>query len=215
VVLSLENQVTPGVRLGLEGYVKSFSGLEADPSTPLRSSGLDLRAQREGDRIQGWLGYSLSWLWAEEGAGGGGEARAFTGRHLLTAGVTGELGNRGGVELRISFGDGLPLLGIPVGEANPVELDGPVASVGEPRDVGGAPLLGGAEQQFLRLDGVIHGRVSPRVGGRTLDLRPYLKLINALDRRDALFYYFEPWQEGLRPVSEMALLPVLGMEWRF
>ena len=215
VVLSLENQVTPGVRLGLDGYVKSFSGLEADPGTPLRSSGLDVRAQREGDRIRGWLGYSLSWLWSEEGSGSGGEARAFTGRHLLTAGVTGELGNRGGVEFRISFGDGLPLLGIPVGEAASPEVDGPVVSVGEPRDVGGTPLLGGAEQQFLRLDGVIHGRMSPRVGGRTLDLRPYLKLINALDRRDALFYYFEPWQEGLRPVSEMALLPVLGLEWRF
>lgn len=215
VVLSLENQVTPGVRLGLDGYVKTFSGLGSTSAEPLRSSGLDLRAQREGDRIRGWLGYSLSWLWTEEGAGAGGESRTFTGRHLLTAGVTGELGNRAGVEFRISFGDGLPLLGIPVSEAASPELDSPLGSVGEPRDVGGAPLLGGAEQQFLRLDGVVHGRISPTVGGRTLHLQPYLKLINALDRRDALFYYFEPWQDGLRPVAELALMPVLGLEWRF
>lgn len=214
VVLSMQNQVTPGFRLGLDGYVKTFSGLDSDSGRPLRSSGLDLRAQRDGERIRGWLGYSLSWLWSEDGEGSG-ESQAFTGRHLLTAGITGELGNRAGVEFRVSFGDGLPLLGIPVGESVSPELDGPVVTVGQPRDVGGAPLLGGAGQQFLRLDGVVHGRVSPTVAGRTLQLRPYLKLINALDRRDALFYYFEPWQEGLRPVSETALLPVLGIEWRF
>lgn len=214
VVLSLENQVTPGVRLGLDGYVKTFSGLEADPRRPLRSSGLDVRAQRDGDRVRGWLGYSLSWLWSED-VEGSGETRAFTGRHVLTAGISGEMGSRAGAEFRVSFGDGLPLTGIQLEQAASPELDAPVNAVGTPLDVGGAPLLGGAEQQFLRLDGVVHGLITPRVGGRALHLRPYLKLLNALDRRDALFYYFERWQGGLRPVSEMTMIPVVGIEWRF
>jgi len=213
LVLSLENQITPAVRLGVDGYVKSFSGLPGGGEAPLRSSGLDIRAQREGDRVRGWLGYSLSWLWAEEG---GDEPTPFTGRHLLTAGIAGDLGERAGLELRLSFGDGLPLTGVQVGETFSPERGGGTPTLGGSSDVGTTPLLAGAVHQFLRLDGVAHGVVHPRVGGRSLELRPFLKLLNALDRRDALFYYFEPWrQEGLRPLATLSVLPVLGIEWRF
>ena len=216
LVLSLENQLTPAVRLGVDGYVKSFSGIAGAGEAPLRSSGLDIRAQREGERLRGWLGYSLSWLWAEEGGGQGEEATPFTGRHLLTAGIAGDLGERAGLELRVSFGDGLPLTGIEVGEAAGPVRGGYTSTLGGSSDVGSTPLLGGAVHQFLRVDGVVHGVVHPRVAGRRLELRPFLKLLNALDRRDALFYYFEPWrQDGLRPLATLSVLPVIGIEWRF
>jgi hypothetical protein len=44
----------------------------------------------------------------------------------------------------------------------------------------------------------------------------YLRVLNALDRRDALFYYFEPWRDpDLTPLAELSVIPVLGIEWRF
>lgn len=46
-------------------------------------------------------------------------------------------------------------------------------------------------------------------------LYPYFRIINALDRSDALFYSSEgdPSLEP-RPVGSIPILPVLGIEWR-
>ena len=53
-------------------------------------------------------------------------------------------------------------------------------------------------------------------GGRRFALRPYAKVLNALDRRDGLFWYFSPWRDpSVRPLAELSLLPVIGFEWRF
>jgi hypothetical protein len=52
--------------------------------------------------------------------------------------------------------------------------------------------------------------------GRDVVLRPYLKVLNALNRRDALFYHFERWRDqDPRPLADLPLLPVMGVEWRF
>ena len=63
--------------------------------------------------------------------------------------------------------------------------------------------------------GAIHS-FTTRMFGQEFDVRPYLRVINALDQRDALFYYFEPWRDAeLRPLAERSILPVFGVEWRF
>jgi hypothetical protein len=72
------------------------------------------------------------------------------------------------------------------------------------------------EEDFLRLDLEVSWEARPRIGGRSTELRPYLRVINALDRRDALFHYFDRWMEdGLRPLAERPFLPLVGLEWRF
>jgi hypothetical protein len=56
----------------------------------------------------------------------------------------------------------------------------------------------------------------PRWGGHQWEVRPYVRVLNALDRRDALFYAFQSWRsDGLTPLAERPLVPVLGVAWRF
>jgi hypothetical protein len=43
-----------------------------------------------------------------------------------------------------------------------------------------------------------------------------VRVLNALDRRDALFYAFQPWRsDALTPLAARPLVPVLGVAWRF
>ena len=115
-----------------------------------------------------------------------------------------------GIDARMAFSDGLPLTEVALDVAlSPETLDRPldddVARGGTPyRDADG----------FLRLDLEVYGEWDAPVGsGR---LRPYLRVLNALDRRDALFYYFEPWRDpDLTPLAQHRLWPVLGISWSF
>ena len=74
----------------------------------------------------------------------------------------------------------------------------------------------GPDEGFLRLEVELFGRWSPTVSGRTMELRPYIRVLNALNRRDALFYHFDPWREdGPEPLADLPLLPLVGLEWLF
>jgi hypothetical protein len=219
LVLSLDQRVKPGVRLGLQGFFKSFSGFAGLASS--HSSGLDLRVVAEGEEMSGWLGYSLAWFWSEDQRAGA-STSDFTGRHLLSAGLTGRLAGPLGMDLRVAFSDGLPFTSIAYGAA---EAPGTVASDPQ-RDDGnqfrdavetGTPALsGGPTDSFLRVDAEVHADLFPEWRGRRVALRPYVKILNALDRRDGLFWYFQPWRDpAARPLAELSLVPVLGLEWRF
>lgn len=218
VVLSLEQFLAPGLRLGLDGFVKRFTGAGPAGSAQLNASGIDLRVLREGARTTAWLGYSLTWFWEKGGAPQ--RSANFAGRQLLTAGLSGRVSRRGGADLRIAYGDGLPYTTIPL-ETQTTAPD--LRALQRRKSLAGrqlaeatAPLAGGPTEDFLRLDAEIFLQWHPRWHGRATELRPYLRVLNALDRRDALFYYFEPWRDpGVRPIAELPLLPVLGLEWRF
>ncbi|HEU4560399.1 MAG TPA: hypothetical protein VFS20_21290, partial [Longimicrobium sp.] len=56
---------------------------------------------------------------------------------------------------------------------------------------------------------------TPRLGTRETELTPFIRVLNALDRRDALFYRYRPGDERAKPVSTLPVLPVFGLEWRF
>ena len=219
LVLSLDQQLGRGVRLGVEGFWKGFSGLEAPGSDLRRSSGVDVRVLHEGGRATTWLGYNLTWFWSETNAVG--STDRFAGRQLLSAGLAGTLDGRTGGALRVAYSAGLPYTSIPFGR-----LTGEDAAAPEPEPP--APQLppavgprepvfvGDLDDGFVRVDLELFARFSSEIGGHIVEARPYLRLINALDQRDALFYYFEPWRdEELRPLAERAILPVVGMEWRF
>lgn len=218
MVVSLEQWMSPEVFLGVDGYVKAFDGLPGIEGGVLRSSGVDLRVRRRGEASDAWLGYSLAWFWRPDGsASGGAGADAFTGRHLLSAGLRGRLGEVVGGELRLAYGDGLPFTSVPIlGDATaPAREDassggGTLDSASDRDPV--APTLDG----FLRVDLELDAEWETRMGGRPATLRPYLRVLNALERRDALFFYFEPWRSPeARPLARRPLLPLVGIEVRF
>ena len=199
------------MRLGIEGFWKGFSGLSPPGDDVLHSSGVDLRVLHESSRATAWLGYNLAWFWS--GTSGFGSTSNFAGRQLLSAGITGMLDERRGGTLRVAYSAGLPYTSIPFGQRAEDAVD--VGAAQPPRLPGNAaeedPVFGGEpDDGFLRLDLELFARCNPRIGGRSVEVRPYLRLINAL------FYYFEPWRdEELTPLAERSILPVLGMEWRF
>jgi hypothetical protein len=68
------------------------------------------------------------------------------------------------------------------------------------------------DQSFLRLDVELHTLIEREWWGRPWRIRPYLRLLNALDRRDALFYSYQPWRSNdVTPLAVRPILPVFGM----
>jgi hypothetical protein len=217
-IVALEQRFDRGLSLSLAGFLKGFSGL-GEAARRSRASGTELRVSREGERLRGWFGYGLSWFWVDEGPNG---STRFDGRHLLAIGLEGTV--PAGVELRGTFGygAGLPMtaIGLPQSEGVAGAPDGEFASPSEPEIMnsgGGAdPLELAPEGDFLRLDLEAAWPIGARVGGRDTQLRPYVRIVNALNRRDPLFYYYDRWlADEARPLAERPLLPLLGLEWRF
>jgi hypothetical protein len=221
LVVGVSQELEGGMRLDLTGFMRRYDGQGTNPFRGLRASGTDLRVARDGERLQAWLGYALTWFWEEAGPGG---SDRFDGRHLLSAGGRSLLPRGLVVEATLGYGSGLPLSAVDVAlaEAVPSQTTPPSArSDGSPfrslASGGGAvPLDVARQDEMLRLDLELSWTVDPEVGGRTTRLRPYLRVLNALDRRDALFHYFDRWRdEEVRPVATRPFLPLLGVEWRF
>jgi len=213
VVVSLDQTLGSSVRLGLAGFWKGYSGLRADPEERILSSGVDLRVQRRGERSTAWLGYGLSWYWS--GTDLSGSSSDFTGRQLLTSGLSGKLGSRFGGELQVAYGAGLPYTAVPFGSADAPEGKRDLTVAGGVLDQA-PPLPGGLEEDFLRVDLGFHAEFRTSWLGRDGSLRPYVRVLNALDRRDALFYAFQHWRsDELTPLARRPLVPVLGVSWTF
>jgi len=180
---------------------------------------MDLRVAREGERASGWLGYTLTWFWAPDGFLSTGES-PFSGRHLLSAGLLTSLTTRTGLRLRASYGDGLPFTSVPVfadGIGAPATAERNALNLAGDQILNSAPdLTMGPDAGFLRLEVELFGHWTPTVSGRTMELRPYIRVLNALNRRDALFYHFDPWRTGGPvPLADLPFLPLVGVEWRF
>ena len=212
LVLSLDQLLMPGVRLGIQGFLKGFSSVAG--SARSTSSGVDLRVLREGEDLTGWLGYSLAWFWSDDRQPGASTSE-FTGRHLLSAGLAGRFAGSLGIDLRVAFSEGLPYTSIPLAVGGVTTLDR-VSSTADALESGAPVFGGGPGDGFLRIDAELHMDLSPVWGGRQFALRPYAKVLNALDRRDSLFWYFAPWRDpAVKPLAALSLLPVVGLEWRF
>jgi hypothetical protein len=210
LVLTLEQQLTPSVHLTTEGFFKRFDGVGGVTRRDLNASGFDLRVLRFGERVTGWLGYSLSWFWESPDALG--RADAFTGRHLLSLGMNGRIAGPWSADLAFSYSDGLPLTSVPYPTGQPSSD----LAEGPDRPATTRASAARAADAYLRADVEVFADLSPRWGNRTVRVRPYLRVLNALNRRDGMFYYFEPWRDPqLRPLAELSFIPVLGFEWRF
>lgn len=210
VVLSLDQSLGADTRVEVQGFWKSYEGLGGDPPR-LGSSGLDLRIHREGDDGTAWLGYNLSWYWAREG---GYATERFSARHLLSAGLAGRLMGPLAASARISYGAGLPYTALPFSAAEEDLASSPDAGVA-PTEAP-SPLALGVEDDFLRVDLEVQAELRVAGLGRRWHLRPYLRVLNALRERDALFYTFQPWRDpALRPLARRPFLPIVGLSWSF
>lgn len=218
VGVALDQFVTPTTRVGLEGWYRSYEGEGVVDG--LTGSGVDLRVARVGASVSGWLGYSLQWLWAD-----GGREDRFDGRQLLSAGLRGSLGSRTDLDLRVSLGDDLPFTPLATNDAvaepgfttedapdsERLEFEASTLS-----SQGAPPFAEGPQGDFVRVAAEVSWRLDTVWGGRAVSLRPYVRILNALNRRDALFYYFDAWRDPeLRPLAEASVLPVFGLAWRF
>ena len=209
----LDQELAGGVRMGVEGFYKHFSGVPAERGSDAAASGMDLWVRRGSGRVTGWVGYSLAWVWSLPEVGTTSER--FSGRQLLSAGVGTPLGRSGRFDAGFAYGAGLPYTAIPLsmGPAN----DGIRTESGSLTGAGETPPLSNpASAPYLRLNLSVARTFAPRWAGRPHELTPYLRVLNALDRRDALFYRYRADEDAFpRPIGALPLLPVLGVEWRW
>jgi hypothetical protein len=203
--------------LGLEGFWKGYRNLPSSGPETVRSSGVDLRIVTASERRAAWLGYGISWFWSPEDLSG--RTSEFAGRHLLTAGVSGPLAGRLEGEARVAYGAGLPYTSIPFrAESTQALSDAPSRTVDQiaMARLDDAPRIDGVDEAFLRVDLELHALFEPHWGGRSWRVRPYVRVLNALDRRDALFYTYQPWRsEEAQPLAERRVLPLLGVAFSF
>ena len=217
VVLGLDQELVEGIRIGIEGFYKDFEGLPAADGDRAQASGLDLWVRRGQGRVTGWLGYSLAWIWSSDATRP--DRQNFAGRHLLSGGVSSMLGHQGRLDLRVAYGAGLPYTAIPEPETPPVfsAVANPtpplLSSVGD--QVASVPTS--PNEPYLRIDLQVARTFITDVRGFAFEVMPYVKVLNALDRRDALFYHFDRSAQTpeTRPLAPLPILPVVGFEWRF
>jgi hypothetical protein len=124
----------------------------------------------------------------------------------------------------LGYGDGLPYTAIPINKypgtdatGAPQETRTEEFNLNSDNILNEAPGLAiGPDEGFLRVEGELYGSWTATLGGRETRLRPYIRVLNALNRRDALFYHFDPWRdETPRPLAELPIIPLVGLEWVF
>jgi hypothetical protein len=129
------------------------------------------------------------------------------------------------IDLKFAYGAGLPYSGIPLSPDRTRSVVGDVengfivsTSSLTSAERGGtetAPLLYSPDRPFIRLDASISQRWNPRWGGRELRIEPYLKVLNGLGRRDALFYFVNERDTDPQAIGALPILPVAGITFDF
>ncbi|MGH7505039.1 MAG: TonB-dependent receptor, partial [Longimicrobiales bacterium] len=189
LVLSLDQDLGDDMRLGIEGFYKTYEGLPTENGDEAEASGLDVWVRRGAGRLTGWFGYSLAWVWSTE-EDPFTTNRIFAGRHLVSAGLSGPIIGSGEFDVRVAYGAGLPYTAIPEPETTTpvfsVVGTEPAASL-----VTANPLPDGPaepDEPYLRVDAQLARTFAADLRGFAFEVTPYIKVMNALDRRDALFY---------------------------
>lgn len=213
LVLTLSQDLGEGLRLGLEGFYKEFTGLHAAADATTEASGVDLWVRRNGAGLSGWLGYSLAWVWAVD-SDRPRPSQVFSGRQLVSAGAVGSLFGEGSFDVRVSYGAGLPFTAIPEPTMTPAFSVGYQSasqlSAGEVAVLPTEP-----QEPYVRIDAQLSRTWNGSVGEFNFEITPYLKVLNALNRRDAIFYHYNRDAGRAEPLAGLPILPILGAEWRF
>lgn len=214
-IVSLGQDLGEDVRLGLEGYYKQFAGLPSTQDGAAQASGVDVWLRRSEGRLRGWVSYSLGWVWSMR------EARprplqSFAGRHLVSTGLSGPIPGGGAFDVRVSYGAGLPYTAIPEAESSSPVFTAAFREVPRFDEVPGPPQAATEpDQPYLRVDAELERTWQARIGTFDFAITPYLKVLNALNRRDALFYRFDRDAGAAEPLAGLPVLPLIGMQWSF
>jgi hypothetical protein len=215
--VALAQELGDRVNLGVEGFYKSFDGLPGEELAVANASGVDVWVARDVGRWTGWAGYSLAWIWSAPDSH---QNTRFAGRQLLSSGLDVPLGGSGKLGLGFTYGAGLPYSAIPIPTTQP--FVGRFAAASESRPVvestaGAAPLLPPEPSRpFLRFDVSASRTWTPRRGERPMSLTPYVRVLNTLGQRDALFYRYERDRDTApRPLAVLPTVPVVGVEWKW
>ena len=151
----------------------------------------------------------------------------FSGRHFLRAGAMADLGRGVRFDADISYGAGLEFGEIPrPGPSNLSVVPGsaPVGDSARPSfsavpGAGPLPipaiLVTVPEGSYMRLNLRATARLDSHLFGRRTSFYPYVRVINALDRADAMFYQFDQATDQVpRAFGAVPILPIIGVEWR-
>ena len=215
LVATLDQDLGEGIRLSLQGFYKRFEDLPSTGGHRAEASGVDLWVRRSAGRLNGWFGYSLAWVWSGDNATAVTAANHVNdGRQLLTGGVTGPLIGKGKLELRVSrTARGCPSprsrspkrarrCSASASRTYPAYAMEPVPSVPNPPD-----------QPYLRLDAQVARTFDADLGGLNFSLTPYIKVCDALNRRDGIFYYVDRGNTAqARPLAGLPVLPIIGFD---
>jgi hypothetical protein len=182
--------------------------------------GVDLWAAFATPRLATSVGYSVlldrSTGPLESTPAGAASTRHGRIRHLVSTSIT-AIAGRARASLSGAFARGLPYASVVLdrpGEVWTIPLGGPgVDPTGGP-EVAGA---GGShpDGSLLRLDATLGATWERRWGGgdRAFSLTPYIRLINALDRRDGLFYYDDGTSDRPRALGTVPAIVTVGVSW--
>lgn len=227
LVVGLAQSDGPGEQLGLQGYWKTSRGLPVLAGADLQNAGFDMWLTRPAGPAVLWVSYSMAWAWTELVEGE--RTDIFTGRHFLQAGAMADLGRGIRLETDVAYGAGLEFGEIPrPGPSSLAVAPGadrvspPASSVASFSAVPGEPpvsipaiLVTVPEGSYLRLNIRASARFDSHLFGRPTSFYPYVRVINALDREDALFYQFDRASDPTpRAFGAVPILPILGIEWR-
>jgi len=223
LVVGFAHSARPGELLSLQGYWKTTRGLPVLGGADLQHTGFDVWLTQPVGRVVVWGNYSMAWAWTELIQGV--RTDIFSGRHFLRAGAMADVGRRVRLEADISFGAGLEFGEIPrPGPANLSMVPGSGPD-GTPRPSfsavpGDGPitipsiLVTVPEGSYVRLNLRATAQFDSHLFGRRTTLQPYIRVINVLDRADALFYQFDQASDPEpRAFGAVPILPVIGIEW--
>ncbi|MEO5510685.1 MAG: hypothetical protein ABIV28_04490, partial [Longimicrobiales bacterium] len=215
LTMALTQELMEDVRLGIEGYYKEFEDIPSDDGDRAAASGVDLWVRRSAGSYRGWLGYSLAWVWSVNQPRNS-NRREFSGRQLVNIGLEGPIAGAGRFDVRVSYGAGLPYTAVPEPEVGPPVFD----VLSRPGNAGGSLSFPSARvsepsDAYLRVDAEIARTWTGKFRGSSFTVMPYLRVLNALDRRDALFYRFDRGSNSAEPLGDLPVLPLIGLEWRF
>lgn len=225
LVVGFAQSSGPGEQLGLQGFWKTSRGLPVLGGADLQDAGFDMWITQPAGPVVLWGSYSMAWAWTELVAGE--RTDIFSGRHFLRAGAMADVGRGVRLEADIAYGSGLEFGEIPrPGPSNLSRVrgtEGGVSASGASFSVvpGQGPITLPAilvtvpEGQYIRLNLRASARIDSHFFGRRTSFYPYLRVINALDRADAMFYQFDQASDPVpRGFGAVPILPVLGVEWR-
>jgi hypothetical protein len=210
LAVGLDHTPREDLRLGMVGFYKMFDG--TPEVNGLRSSGIDLWLDWQNGPWAAWAGYSLAWAWTQEELLT--TSDRFSARHLLSGGFTAPLPSGVRFGLRLASSRGIPYTPIPTSAPAGAPTDEAAFEQATRETMARDAISGAPAGSYLRIDAMVSRSWTARLLGTDVEIVPYLKVLNALDRRDALFYQFDASDLRPRSLESVPLLPVIGIEWR-